>query len=487
MQRVRNAAKHLALNRSQWAAILYAALLSLACLAKGAVYDTLIAMLLVGCMPLLFMAASGVRSVHPMLKVAGIAVMATVVCVLLLQQWMPLGGDTQGVWHALQSITGQASADIALQDKAAWVQSVGRFLFLIMAFCIALFIGTSESSSRLFLQALLISGTLCVAFTFFTATNEGIPTTTYYSYRHGFVNPNNAAAYLGVILLLALAQAARSLRMPRVSNPKIWLRTIDQLTLRVAIKAGFLVFAVLLTIGGLFMTGSRAGIGLALFGSAFFCCLMIYKTQASKHQRAAMTIAIFLAFAGLIVWSFMNFGQVMVNKVETNGVSANTRFDIFAAMVPMITDHPLLGTGMGSFSGSFQPYRPQNISSDGIIDKAHNSYLEFAAEMGLPALLVLMGALAWMGYALCHGFYERKERYVIPALGLSVWLLAALYSLVDFPLQIPALAALFIAISTVCVSQSDRRFGEPKEKSSDAPSQRVRIRKRQRIKPLKGM
>ena len=128
----------------------------------------------------------------------------------------------------------------------------------------------------------------------------------------------------------------------------------------------------------------------------------------------------------------------------------------------------------------FQQYRPGNISADGIIDKAHNSYLEFSSEMGLPMLLILMTALSWLGALLYNGVKGRKERYVTPALGLSIWLLAALYSLIDFPLQIPGLAALFIAITTVCASQADPRFSEPIQPSTNrnAPVKRIRIRKR---------
>jgi len=182
-----------------------------------------------------------------------------------------------------------------------------------------------------------------------------------------------------------------------------------------------------------------------------------------------------------LTWSFINFGQVITHKLETNGVSSNSRLDIMAAVVPMIADYPLLGTGFGSFPTAFQHYRPTDISADEMIDKAHNSYLEFAAEMGVPALLVLLAALGWVGYQLYRGMRDRRERYVIPTLGLAVWLLGGVYSLVDFPLQIPAIAALFIALMVVCVSQSDPRFSEPAPptvRGTTSSSGRVRIRKR---------
>ena len=147
----------------------------------------------------------------------------------------------------------------------------------------------------------------------------------------------------------------------------------------------------------------------------------------------------------------------------------------------MIADHPLLGTGLGSFAMAFQEYRPQSMVADEMIDKAHNSYLEFAAEMGVPALLVLLAALGWVGYQLYRGMRDRRERYVIPTLGLAVWLLGGAYSLVDFPLQIPSLSAIFLALMVICVSQSDPRFSEPMPSTPRdvaSSSRRVRIRKR---------
>ena len=453
------------LNGLDVAAIACAVMLSLGCLVKGAVYDTTIAIGMVVAMPILVLACVHARSVHRGVMMAGAAVFLMVVAMLLLQKIIP-------------------SSDVI--DHAAWMRGVGRLLFLMMVFGMALLIGSAESSARLFFLALLISGTIAVTVTFFVATENGVPTTTHYSYRHGFVNANNAAAYLGVMLLLGLAQAARFFRNPANSIQKNVMNIIDRLSMMGIIKGVSLLFCLLLALAGLFMTGSRGGIFMALLTASVFCFMVIHRMQLARHLRYSIVSVIILIAGSICIWSFLNFGQVISNKIETNGVSANSRPDIFAAVMPMIADHPLLGTGLGSFPGAFQKYRPQNVSSDGIIDKAHNSYLEFAAEMGLPAFMVLLAALGWMGWQLYRGVKERHERYVTPAFGVSVWLLGALYSLIDFPLQIPGLAALFLAIIVVCVSQSDRRFCQPAPSVSNAPSKRVRIRKRRttNVKPL---
>lgn len=473
---------HHAAKRLDDAAIACATMLSVACLARGAVYDSVIALLLLACLPILWMAMASQRPVHHALKTVGILFLAGMALVLCLQQIMPAAAGCGPVWQQVQSITGTDVTPMLLCDKAAWLQSIGRLLFFVLTFIIALFVGASESSSRLFLQALLVTGTICIAATFFVTTIDGIPTTTHYSYSHGFINANNASAYLGIMLILALAQAVRFFKFPSKTLRKALLDSIDQLNFRTVLHACFLLFTVLLSLAGLFMTGSRGGIFVSLLCCAVFSFMVMQKLNLRTRLRKAMIVSTVLAMVGILVWSFSNFGQVTVAKLQTDGVSANSRFDIFAAVLPMIGDHPWLGTGLGSFPGAFQPYRPANVSADGIIDKAHNSYLEFAAEMGLPALLMLMVALAWMGWQLYRSTREREERYITPLLGLSVWLLVALYSLIDFPLQIPGIAALCIALATVCVSQTDARFCQSSTTASP-PIKRRRIRKRRNPPP----
>ena len=468
------ASSHRSLNR---AAIGYATMLSLACLFKGAVYDSIVAVLLLACLPLLLMVQSSHRSAHATLKKLGFLLLGGLGFVLLCQQLWPPSGTSADLWHQVQAITGGDVRTTVLLDRTAWWQSVGRLLFFVMAFLIALAIGASETSSHTFLYAVLVSGMACLALTFFVVTSDGIPATTHYSYTHGFVNPNNAAAYLGIMLLLILAEWVRLFKRRDKNSRKMLVEMLDRLSVAVILKAGFLLFSLLLVLAGLFMTGSRGGIALALLSAAVFLCMVWWKENAAAHIRKRSIMMAVIITGGILAWSFTNFGAVISDKIKADGADSNTRFDIFAAVMPMIGDHPLFGTGLGSFPSAFQAYRPMNISTDGIIDKAHNSYLEFAAEMGMPALALVLGVLAWMGWHLYSGYKERKEHYVTPACGLCVLMLVALYSLIDFPLQIPGIAAVCIAVVTVATSQADRRFAAS-EQVSVITMKRVRIRKR---------
>lgn len=469
-----------AIHKLDIAAIVFAFLLSAACFARGAVHDIVIAVLLLGCIPILFVAISGTRTVHHALKNSGIILLACLLLVIFIQQY------SSGYlwWMQIQSAEMLQINPASLQDRAVWIQSIGRLLFLVFSFTISLCIGSSESSTRLFFQALLASSVFFLAITFFVITSSDVPSSPYRSFSHGFVNSNNAASYLGILLLLALAQSVRFFKRPAHLLRKPLSSCIEQLNIVVLIKGFFLLFSLLLIPSALFMTGSRAGIFFSVLCSFFFVIAIILKTSAGLHTRKWLAIISgVVAVMALVAWSLINFGQGFLQALQQKELDSQTRLEIFSAVLPMIHDHLWVGAGIGNFPAMFQQYRPKNISADGIIDKAHNSYLEFTAEMGLPAFMVLMAVLVQVGYMLYVGYKGRKERYITPALGLVVWLLVGLHSLVDFPLQIPAIAALFVAIVTISASQADVRFSDPSHTSKNPAVTRLRIRKRKGIKP----
>lgn len=438
-----------------------------------------IVVMLLALIPLMLLAMYSARGVHATLKIMGIVFCVCTLCVLCLQQLIP----HNDLWQQAQAITQMQDRSTLIYDKVAWFQSLGRLLLCGMVFITALAIGSSESSARLFLQSLLVSGTFCIAATFLLSTQDGATTSPLYSYSHGFVNPNNAAAYFGVMLLLTITQAARLFRRPTAPLNRILTDVIDRLNMFDIVKASFFLFAALLMLTALLMTGSRGGVLVTLVSSLMLCLMLAFKIRSRSIPRVWIVISVIVILLGLVGWSIANFGIIFMDVLDREGVSSHTRLEIFTAVLPMIRDHAGLGVGLGNFAAAFMPYRPHNISAEGFIDKAHNSYLEFAAEMGIPLFLVLMAILLVVGYLLYRGIVNRTERYLMPMLGLSVWLLCALHSLVDFPLQIPSIAAMVIAIITICTSQTDPRFSEATHTSQSAPIKRIRIRKRKKPNP----
>jgi O-antigen ligase len=89
---------------------------------------------------------------------------------------------------------------------------------------------------------------------------------------------------------------------------------------------------------------------------------------------------------------------------------------------------------------SFPAYREDSRGIMQVWERAHNTPLEFAAELGGPAALVV--CLIWLAaIALLWRTYRKEsDSYALPALAIAVMLLTGVHSLVDFPLQIPGCA-----------------------------------------------
>src|SRR5207244_12551216 len=74
---------------------------------------------------------------------------------------------------------------------------------------------------------------------------------------------------------------------------------------------------------------------------------------------------------------------------DTGDVSLATRLAVSAKGSGIVRDHPLLGTGLGSWLHAFRPYVEPPIEG-GIWDHAHDDYLELAAETGIAGVALIL-------------------------------------------------------------------------------------------------
>jgi len=96
-------------------------------------------------------------------------------------------------------------------------------------------------------------------------------------------------------------------------------------------------------------------------------------------------------------------------------------------------------------------YQPEPYS--GFYDKAHNDYIQFAVELGLPITLMLGAMLL---YCLFISLQTMRRRHTSLdqglAFGCSIAVLhMLLHSTVDFSLQSPAIGILFMTILAISI------------------------------------
>jgi len=176
----------------------------------------------------------------------------------------------------------------------------------------------------------------------------------------GLYEPNYLAANLVLVLPLALAIASAQ---PTPGRRRFWL-------------------AVALTVtASLFLTSSRGGfLGLLVAGTVFV------------HRRRGPVAALAVVAALILAALPTTLGERALATLtgddhETTGLEASNRahMALLWGALRMITDAPLTGVGPYNFKALSAAY--SGLDANFI---AHNTWLELAAEAGLPVLVVFL-------------------------------------------------------------------------------------------------
>jgi O-antigen ligase len=274
-----------------------------------------------------------------------------------------------------------------------------------------------------------------------------------------FVNRNTAAIYFGACAILWLLlffknRFGPSLRISAYGSlSSLFLREMPR---RAALNLAMFLMLTSVT----FMTGSRAGSLLFLLFSAGLCLLSLRKRGSGGRVVLSLLAGLLLVGAVLLE----TVGSGVYARIGAQGLTDNSRFTVYLSVLRLIKDHPWLGTGLGTFSWIFPSYRPSDISAWGVWDRAHSTLLEIAAEQGIPFAVLVLCVLLMIFFKLIIGSKTRRSGRIYPLAGLSILLLSAAHSLIDFSLQIPGLTIVVFAIAGIGLAQSSRT----KELDSDA-------------------
>jgi O-antigen ligase len=148
----------------------------------------------------------------------------------------------------------------------------------------------------------------------------------------------------------------------------------------------------------------------------------------------------------LIVGSWFGVEKLAQRFEQTTLEDVRERGNAAVFSVDLIKDYPVFGAGPGTFYVAFPRYRHENILT--FFDHAHNDYAQFASESGLIGLtlLGLFVGLA-LGAALRAQWLRRDPLMRGMSFACIMGVTAILiHSWVDFNLQIPANAVLFMVL-----------------------------------------
>lgn len=216
-----------------------------------------------------------------------------------------------------------------------------------------------------------------------------------------FTNRNQYAAFVELLLPIALAEALRDKRR--------W-------------------FPWCAMAGGMFASviasASRAGVVLA--GLEITVVLTIAAVRGAVSRRiAAKTVCTFAALAGVFT---LVVGWDLLWKRFTDPDPFAGRREMYISSLNMIRDRPWMGFGLGTWPTAYPRYA---LYDDGtVVNQAHNDWAQWTVEGGIPFLVILLALVI----------------PAIPAAVNSLWGIGVLsvlaHGMVDYPFQQrPALGA----------------------------------------------
>lgn len=299
-----------------------------------------------------------------------------------------------------------------------------------------------RSSRRLFAGAVVVSGLLQVGLAI--ATEDRL-----FRLHGSFVNPNNFAGYLEISLAFALGL--------------VWYRTrvglrelagahdADERASRLVrllpqVVAATLLWAVLAA--GIVLSQSRGGIVAASGTTLVLFALVFESREGARRARRVVGVAVAVLVALGTAFAIAGAGTVGFLRFfmpDAADLAGDYRVRIWRASLDAFRNFPWLGSGLGTFREAFRRVQPAGI--DGLVDQAHDEYLQLLVTGGVIGLALALVALGFGLRALLRAFAAQKHReesaWGLAGLGALVALL--LHGVAEFNFSIPAIPATLAA------------------------------------------
>jgi len=209
----------------------------------------------------------------------------------------------------------------------------------------------------------------------------------------------------------------------------------------------------------------------------FMALLFVFKDKAfiTKNKKKLLIIPLLIivvciTFVGLnLIRHNISDSYALGQRIKT---IFNDPFRVFVwkATWQMFRDHPLTGVGLGNFKLLYVDYQalllsrqqlPSYIITSNVM-RAHNEYLQVAAEMGLPGLVIV----CWLIIALFrHGLWVFKNIPDVEGRRLSAGILSGcvallIYTFFSFPFHLASTSTVFICLAAI-ITSTGRAYGAP--------------------------
>lgn len=263
-----------------------------------------------------------------------------------------------------------------------------------------------------------------------------------------FVNRNHYATYAGLTFLCALALLVSTV-LRGVHPEAPWRRQLVAIADRANLPTLLGAFGTLVIGAALLLSQSRGGVLATLVAVLVFLALLAGQSWRGRLVYPLLVVVVLAGLAALIEL----YGANVAHRMAVMEIDHDQRVLLFRATIAAIGDRPWLGFGYGTFEEAFLPYNDELIGNI-LIDKAHNTYLQNAFELGIPAAALLVLSVGLVVLRCVIGLWRRRRQQATLAVAIAASVLVAVHALVDFSLEIPAIAATYALILGVGCAQS---------------------------------
>ncbi len=342
--------------------------------------------------------------------------------------WQPFSVAQARTWNALFSLAAPFALLVLILPADMQMQ---RRILLIL-------IGLGFASGIIgMLQAI---GPANGPLYFYRITNNGVSVGL-------FANRNHQAAFLSAMFPLIAAHLSFFKGKP------------EQLAFQRALAgvAGLMLLLLIL------MTGSRAGIVLALAGIAL--SWWVYRSPVAKERSAqrgtdhrTRMIGVGLLSLLMVFAAIVAVRTPAVQRLLESDPTDELRVLTLPTVIKAVGEFFPWGSGLGTFVETYQIFEPSKLIAPTYFNHAHNDFLELLLTAGIPGMALLLWAALLGLWALRSLIKFRKlpsdqpgfQSQVLGRAGFSIIAMLALNSAADYPLRVPSLMLLAVVAASWC-------------------------------------
>jgi O-antigen ligase len=273
-----------------------------------------------------------------------------------------------------------------------------------------------------------------------------------------FINENHFAGWMVMAMSLAMGWFVACVASAERASKSDWRSRILWFSSPQAsetILTGFAVGVMALSMVLTFSRGSFVCLVAAVLLSGYW----LLQGRSSVSRRLVVAGYLLIVLVSAASWGGV---EPVIRQFEGANLDYGGRMVIWQDALRIMRDFPLVGTGLNTFGIAMLRY--QTLPRSELYIETHNDYLQIAAEGGLLLSVPVVIALVLLVREVRRRFKEGADdtrTYWIRAGAVTGLCAIAVQETVDFTLQMPGAAVLFVVLVAIAIHRPVHRTRVP--------------------------